>query len=202
VAAFERAKLRLLNGAHSTLAYVGLGRGHESVSQAMADPRLASFVERLMRQDIAASLASTRGLDVDVYVGQILARFRNPAIVHRLSQIAWDGSQKLPIRLLDTIADALAAGRPVERLVVGVAAWMQFIRRQAHADSAITDPLAETLTARGQVCTGEPAHDVGVFLSLTAVFPPRLVSDPALRTALETAYGQLGGGQPDLALHT
>ena len=202
VAAFERAKLRLLNGAHSTLAYVGLGLGHESVAQAMADPLLAGFVERLMRQDIAASLAVTRGLDAQVYVGQILARFRNPALVHRLSQIAWDGSQKLPIRLLDTISDALAAGRPVERLAVGVAAWMQFVRRQAQAGAAITDPIAETLSALGQACTGEASQDVGAFLALAAVFSPRLAADPRLRAALETAYGQLGGGQPDLTLRT
>jgi fructuronate reductase len=202
VAAFERAKLRLLNGAHSTLAYVGLGLGHGSVSQAMADPLLAGFVERLMRQDIAASLPLTRGLDAGVYVGQILARFRNPAIVHRLSQIAWDGSQKLPIRLLDTIADALAGGRPVARLVVGVVAWMQFVRRQAQAGAAITDPMATALTSLGQSCTGEASYDVGAFLALDAVFPPRLAVDPRLRAALETAYGQFGGGQPDQVLRT
>jgi fructuronate reductase len=200
VAAFERAKLRLLNGAHSTLAYVGLGRGHESVSQAMADPLLAGFVERLMREDVAASLTPTRGFDAGVYVGQILDRFRNPAIVHRLSQIAWDGSQKLPIRLLDTIADALTAGRPIGRLAVGVAAWMQFVRRQAQAGVAITDPMAETLTALGRACTGDAAHDVAAFMALETVFPPHLA--PRLRAALETAYGQLGGGQPDQALKT
>ncbi len=75
VAAFERAKLRLLNGAHSTLAYVGLGQGFESVFDAMSDPALGGFVERMMRQDMAATLSPTAGLDPEVYVGQILARF-------------------------------------------------------------------------------------------------------------------------------
>jgi fructuronate reductase len=188
VAAFERAKLRLLNGAHSTLAYVGLARGHATVAEAMADPTLAAFVEAMMREDIAASLKPAAGLDVPAYIGQILARFRNPAIVHRLSQIAWDGSQKLPVRLLETLAEARAAGRPIARLAVGVAAWMVFVRTQARARVAIVDPLADRLTAIGLGCTGDPTADIGRFLQLDAVFPRALAADGAVRAALATAY--------------
>jgi fructuronate reductase len=200
VAAFERAKLRLLNGVHSTLAYVGLGLGFESVFEAMSDAALGSFVERLMRQDIAATLAPTAGLDPNVYIGQILARFRNPAIVHKLSQIAWDGSQKLPIRLLATIADALAAGRPVDRLAVGVAAWMQFVRRQSLAGAAITDPLAAELAIVGRSCNAVAAHDVAAFLALRPIIAPQIAEQPRFRSALETAYHQLGSEEPRTAL--
>lgn len=200
VAAFERAKLRLLNGAHSTLAYVGLGLGLESVSEAMSDPALSGFVERTMRQDIAATLAPAAGLYQDVYIGQILSRFRNPAIVHKLSQIAWDGSQKLPIRLLATIADALAAGRPVDRLVVGVAAWMRFVRRQALAGATIVDPLASELAAVARSCSGIAAHDIAAFLAIRAVFAPQVADQPRFRSALETAYQRLGSEDPKAAL--
>jgi len=200
VTAFERAKLRLLNGAHSTLAYVALGLGFDRVSQAMANPALGGFIERLMRQDMAASLTRTQGLDPQLYVGQILARFRNPAIVHELAQIAWDGSQKLPIRLLDAIGEALAAGRSVDRMAVGVAAWMQFVRRRAASGAALIDPMAETLIAVGRTCSGEAARDVGAFLEIAAIFPPALARDSRLRAALETAYAELGGGQPERAL--
>ena len=200
VAAFERAKLRLLNGAHSTLAYVGLALGFESVFEAMSDPALGAFVERLMRQDVTPSLGPTVGLDPEVYVGQILARFRNPAIVHKLSQIAWDGSQKLPIRLLATIVDALAAGRPVDRLVGGVAAWMQFVRRQALAGAVIVDPLAAKLVEVGRSCNGAPAHDVAAFLEIRSIFTPQLAEQPRFRSALETAYRRLGSEDPRAAL--
>jgi fructuronate reductase len=200
VAAFERAKLRLLNGAHSTLAYVGLRLGYESVFEAMADPALAGFVERMARQDMAPSLSPTRGLDPAAYIGQILARFRNPAIVHRLIQIAADGSQKLPVRLLAPIREALTAGRPVARPAVGVAAWMQFVRRQAAAGAAIADPLAPALEAAARRCTGEPANDVAAFLDLAAVFDRDLPAAPAFRAALEAAYDRLGSGQPRAAL--
>lgn len=200
VAAFERAKLRLLNGAHSTLAYVGLRLGHATVAQAMADARLAAFIESLMRRDIAACLAPTAGLDLEAYVSEILGRFRNPAIVHQLSQIAWDGSQKLPFRLLATIAEALAAGRPIARLSVGVAAWMLFVRERSQAGEAITDPRAGRLAEIGLACDGDPVRDVDRFLDLRAVFPRTLATAEPFRSALALSYRRLAGPDPVAAL--
>lgn len=186
VAPFERAKLRLLNGAHSTLAYVGLGLGHDTVAVAMGDAQLAGFVERLMRQDVSPSLDAPE-LNVPAYIDDILARFRNPAIVHKLSQIAWDGSQKLRFRLLETTAEALAANRPVDRLAVGVAAWIRFVVRQA---PAITDPLADTLSVLAQESDGSSA-DVPRFLALESVFPPAVARDAQFHHAVLRAYAGL-----------
>jgi fructuronate reductase len=188
VALFERAKLRLLNGAHSTLAYLGLLRGHEFVHEAMADADLAALVEAMMRLEIAPSLTSAPGLDLSAYIGDVLQRFRNPAIDHRLSQIAWDGSQKLPFRLLETIEDALDAGRPFDRLAMAVAGWIVWVRERARRGEAITDPLADRLIDTASRCDGDAARDVGLFLDLKAVFPRRLADDPHLRQALENAY--------------
>jgi fructuronate reductase len=149
---------------------------------------------------MATSLAPIPSFDLAAYIGQILARFRNPAVVHKLAQIAWDGSQKLPIRLLAPLAEALAAGRPIDRFAVGVAGWMQFVRRQAVAGGELTDPLAAQLMRLGQACTGQAADDVAAFLGLGAVFPADLAADRRVRTSLEAAYAQLGGGHPELAL--
>jgi fructuronate reductase len=191
VAGFERAKLRLLNGAHSTLAYVGLRRGFATVAQAMGEPRLAAFVEALMRREIAPTVAAPAGLDLDGYVADVLRRFRNPAIVHKLSQIAWDGSQKLPVRLLATIEDALTQDLRIDRLATGVAAWMLFVRRQTESGETLVDPLSQELAAIAGACTGEPAADVGRFLALAQVFPRPLAQSPRLRAALEAAYANL-----------
>jgi fructuronate reductase len=186
VAPFERAKLRLLNGAHSTLAYVGLALGHETVFEAMGDPALARVVERMMREDVAPTLRAPE-LDVPAYIGQVLDRFRNPAIVHRLSQIAWDGSQKLRFRLLETAFETLAAGRPVDRLAGGVAAWIGFVLRQTAAGVPLVDPLAARLN--------DVANDVGDpvdrFLALGEVFPPALAAAPRFRAAVARAYEAL-----------
>jgi fructuronate reductase len=188
VAPFERAKLRLLNGPHSTLAYAGLLAGHETVKEAMDDPALAGFVGALMREDIAPTVAAPAGFDLAAYGEAILNRFRNPEIRHNLSQIAWDGSQKLPFRILGTVADALAAGRPVDRLAVPLAAWLHFVRRRTTEGVALVDPLADRLAEVARACTGDAAADVGGFLALDAVFPPPLAADDRFRAAVERAY--------------
>jgi len=170
IAGFDRAKLRLLNGPHSALAYLGTLMDIETVADAMRDPALAGFLERLMRDDIAPTLDAPAGFDPDAYIDAILARFRNPDIRHLLSQIAWDGSQKIPVRLVGTIQDALAAGRPIDRLCVPIAAWMHFVRRQAQAGVELVDPMAERLAGIGRAAIGAARTDVMAFLELAAVF--------------------------------
>jgi fructuronate reductase len=197
VGAYDRAKLRLLNGAHSTLAYLGLLAGHETVAQAMSDARLSGFLATLMREDIQPTLQAPRGLELRQYSAAILQRFRNPALRHPLAQIAWDGSQKLPFRILGTIADALAAARPVDRLCVPVAAWMHFIRRKAAAGADVTDPMAACLLEIGRTCRNRAATDVPAFLSLHSVFGTDLAGNEGFRSALSRAYDDLascGGG--------
>jgi fructuronate reductase len=191
VSVYDRAKLRILNGSHSTLAYVGSLRGHESVADAMRDEQLAQFVEMLMTEDLGPSLGATPGLDVEHYISAVLARFRNPGIRHLLSQIAWDGSKKLPVRIVTTINEALKAGRPIHRLVMPIAAWMRFVARQAKAGIAIVDPEAARLTDIGKACTGEARGDVARFTVIEAVLPPALFADEKFRRELETAYERL-----------
>jgi fructuronate reductase len=168
VAGWEKAKLRILNGAHSTLAYLGLLIGHETFFDAMNDEVLAGFVERLIVQDIIPSLQPSP-LDLPNYAKETLQRFRNPAIHHKLSQIAWDGSQKLPYRLLDTVLDALEAGRSLERLALPIAAWVLFLERQFRSGSEVVDPLADKL--RRAAASEDPVDSI---LGLGEVFPAKL----------------------------
>jgi len=192
VRSYEQAKLRLLNGAHSTLAYLGLLAGFETVAEAMADPMLARFVERLMREDIAPTLTPTAGLDLSAHIGEVLARFRNPAIRHQLAQIASDGSQKLPFRLLGTIADALVAGRRIDRLAVPVAAWMLFAARWARGAKPLVDPLADKIA---QVAAAPIGLQPERFLALSTVFPPALAGNARFRDAVIAAHRLLAEGR-------
>ena len=191
VAGYDHAKLRLLNGAHSSLAYLGLLAGHETVAEAMRDERLSSLVGTMMRADVRPTLRAPRGLDLNAYIDAILRRFRNPAIRHALAQIACDGSQKLPIRLLGTIRDTLQAGRPIERLCVPVAGWMHFVRRQAARGERVTDPLAQQLFEVGRTCQNRSRIDVPAFLGLDTVFPASLVQNVAFTNTLARAYDEL-----------
>jgi len=191
VSVYDRAKLRILNGSHSTLAYIGTLRGHESVADAMRDEQLAQFVELLMTEDLGPSLGATPGLDVEHYISAVLARFRNPGIRHLLSQIAWDGSKKLPVRIVTTLTEALRAGRPIHRLVMPIAAWMRFVVRQAKANVAIVDPDAARLAAIGAACTGDARTDVERFAVCESVLAPALMSQEKFRRELEIAYERL-----------
>ncbi len=138
---FELAKLRMLNGAHSTIAYLGLQAGHAYVHEAMADARIAAIVDRLL-EEAASTLPQVPGLDVDAYAEALKGRFANRALEHRIAQIAMDGSQKLPQRLLGTIADVHAAGGTAHAAALGVAGWI------VHLDGPhLNDPLASELRA-------------------------------------------------------
>jgi fructuronate reductase len=191
VSVYDRAKLRLVNGPHSTLTYLGLLRGREAVADAMRDEPLARFVEKLMREDLGPSLGSPAGFDIAAYITAVLARYRNPGIRHLLSQIAWDGSKKLPVRIVVTLQEAIKAGRPIHRLVVPLAAWMRFIARQAKAGVAIVDPDAARLAAVGAACTGDARADVDRFSVCESVLPASLLAEPQFRSALEAAYAKL-----------
>lgn len=181
VAAWEQAKLRLLNGAHSTLAYLGLLSGYDTVARAMSVPDVAGLIEDMMRYEIAPTV---RGGDIDLqaYIGQVLDRFRNPGIVHQLSQIAWDGSKKLPIRLLETVADRLAAGQSIDMLALAVAAWIRFVELRTGARLPLVDPMAARFaTLRG----------LDDYLALDEVFPPAIAADPRFRDPVRVSHGHL-----------
>lgn len=192
VAAYERAKLRILNGAHSALAYLGIARGHVSVADAMRDEPLATLVEAMVRQDVIATLVPTPGLDSARYADDIFARFRNPAIHHLLRQIAWDGSQKLPYRILDTLMDARALGRPIDRLLLPVAGWMRFVADTTQGGGTLVDPLADRLAHIAATAPDRPALIDGL-LRVDQIFPAALADDAAIHRGLATAMDRLDG---------
>ena len=144
VAPYETAKLRMLNGAHSALAYCGLERGHTFVHQAVADPELRALAERLMRTEAAGSFASAEGQDLDSYVDALIERFANPALQHRLIQIAMDGSEKIPQRWLATLAAQRARGAECPSILTALAAWLRHVRGDARP---VDDPRAADLAA-------------------------------------------------------
>lgn len=143
VAPYETAKLRMLNGAHSALAYIGLGAGHDYVHQAIVDRAIRPLIERLMRDEAAPTIDAAPGQDLAAYADVLLERFANPALDHRLIQIAMDGSQKIPQRWLETLAWHQARGARCSSLEAAIAAWIAFLR----SDHPIDDPLADRLRA-------------------------------------------------------
>jgi len=186
VAPFETMKLRLLNGSHSTLAYLGYLMGHDFIWQASADPLLATLVERQMREEIAPTLPAPPGVDLAAYGAQLMQRFRNSALPHRTRQIAMDGSQKLPQRLLGTVRDRIGAGAPFPHLALAVAGWIRYASGTDEQGSAIAvaDPLAATFAGIVADARGDAGPVADGFLDLKAVFGADLVAHYAFREAV------------------
>lgn len=179
---FEDAKLRMLNGSHSTLAYLGAVIGYETVDQAMADEQLARFVPAMLAEEVEPTLARP---DLPAYRAALMARFGNRALKHRLQQIAMDGSQKIPQRLLGSLRQQRAAGVLPRRLCFALAGWFRYLagEDEAGCDYAIADPLAAPLQAAA-TRTGGSAARVDALLALGAVFDAELASDIAVRNLL------------------
>jgi fructuronate reductase len=165
VAPYEAAKLRMLNGAHSLLAYLGLLSGHAYVHQAIEDPVIGPRVARYMREEAAPTLPPGSGLDPDRYAADLLRRFRNPGLPHALAQIAQDGSEKLSQRLGPVIEGRLAAGRPCQIALLGLAAWAVWLDRGG--DRAV-DPRQEALKACVDRTAGRAEALIPALLALDA----------------------------------
>jgi len=191
VRGFENAKLRLLNCPHSTLAYLGVLLNIETVFDAMQESKLVSFIQQLAHEEIIPSFQSPEELDVENYADAIMQRFRNPAIYHLLSQIAWDGSQKIPMRILPIIRDNLAKKISIDKLCISVAAWMLFIRKRFKDQVELVDPLKRQLLEIAQNCNDQADHDVNLFLQLDDVFDQNLAFDSEFKSKLSFAYERL-----------
>ena len=174
VAPFETAKLRMLNGAHSALAYLGLARGHVYVHQAIADPALRPLIESLMRDEAATSFTPAPGQDLKAYASALLDRFDNPALNHRLAQIAMDGSQKIPQRWLETLAFHQRAGRTCPGILAGLRAWLT---HTSGALGPVDDPLSETFANLWR--TDSRSEVAAALFGSSGHFATSWVADPA-----------------------
>ena len=154
VAPHEMRKLRMLNGAHSFLAYAGTLRGHTYVHEAIADPILRDTAQALMIE--AAETLPREVQDQAVpYAQALLDRFANPNLQHRLRQIAMDGSQKIPIRILATRRDRGTLESPA--LDQALEAWIAFVRVEVAEQRPLDDPRSQDLVAACQIDTPESA---------------------------------------------
>ena len=191
VDAFELMKLRLLNGSHSTLAYLGYLAGHETVSDVMKAEGFSAFIETMMDEEITSTLPPLPGFDLNAYKAQLRERFRNPALRHRTWQIAMDGSQKLPQRLLNTIRQRLEQKKPFDRLALGVAGWMRYATGVDENGKPIDvrDPFADQFKQR---TTGKTSDDLmNAYLGLDQIFGKDLPGNQEFRQTVGHALEKL-----------
>jgi fructuronate reductase len=180
VAPFEAMKLRLLNAAHSCLAYLAFPANISTVTQSMRHGLLRQFIENFWHTE--AIPAFPRGLQRQAldYVKPLVARFASPALAHQTYQIAMDGSQKIPLRWAPTVESNLLQGLPVEHLSLAVAAWLRYLSGHTERGQTyrVQDPLAKTLQ---DVVQGTKVPNVGMVASALQCIGFWTTTEPTLR---------------------
>lgn len=179
VRVFEKIKLRLLNGAHSTMAYTGYLSGFDYISEVMEQPAFVNLVKTYMAREAGETVTAPAGFDIEAYKQQLRERFSNKALKHRTWQIAMDGSQKLPQRLLETLREQLQGNGHIDILCLGVAAWIRYVSGVDEKGNAIevSDPLAKELRAACDANQGNPAGMVHAVVSIEKVFGRDLINE-------------------------
>jgi fructuronate reductase len=203
VTPFEHLKMRVLNGAQTTLATLGVLAGLEHTFDAIADPLLSVFVRRMLVEETLPTLEPVPGMDPSAYVEQSLGRLRNTAIRHRNHQIATDGSQKIVQRLLNPIRDRLAKGRDIALLPVPVAGWMAYlILASARFGSRwpVSDPYAAKVAAIADATGNDAQALVSAILAIETIFDPGLAANGTFRRTVTSALEALLSNDPMAAV--
>ncbi len=186
----EQAKLRILNAAHSALAYWGLIAGHRFVWQAAVDRTLLAATRDLLLTEVIPTLATPPGWDLHGYAEQVLRRFSDPGLPYTTAKVASDGSQKLPVRLIPTVRSRVHAGVPAPRCVQLLAAWAACLCGPRASAFAISDPaLDATSTHWSALRAGAiaPGGAVRWLLSRPGFLSPTVASESAFVREVELA---------------
>lgn len=180
VASFEKMKLRLLNGSHSLIAYMGLLLGKKYVRDVMDTPELEAIVRRHLKT-ASATLPAMPEIDLPNYCAELVARFRNPNIAHETSQIGTDGSEKMPQRIFAPAVDAITANHPIRSFTFVTALWMWYCRGNDNQCPSrdLSDPRADQLRKAAQGTT--PEFMLEGFESISGLFPAELIASEVWR---------------------
>jgi len=188
VVPFEEMKLRMLNGSHSFLAYLGYLAGYQHINDCMEDDNYRRTAHAMMLKEQAPTL-KVKGVDLAHYADLLIARYSNPALRHRTWQIAMDGSQKLPQRMLDSVRWHLACNSAFSLLALGVAGWMRYVGGVDEQGNAIEvcDPLLSTVQAAVRN-SAEGEARVKALLGIDAIFGNELPLETRFVEQVTAAY--------------
>lgn len=187
---WEQMKLRMLNGSHSFLAYLGYLAGYAHINECMEDASFRAAARRLMLDEQAPTLRIT-DVDLTAYADSLIDRFANPVLQHRTWQIAMDGSQKLPQRMLEGIRVHLERGSAWPLLALGVAGWIRYVSGTDERGNAIDvrDPLSDKI--RTAVEASSDADRVNALVALSEVFGDALAQNAVFVEAVNQAYQRI-----------
>ena len=188
---YEAMKLRMLNGAHSMLAYAGFVSGRRYVRDTVGPEGFSSLIKRHFKA-AASTLPRLPGIDLSAYARELLARFANPAIAHETYQIAMDGTEKLPQRIFAPALEALEQGNDIRPFAFTVAAWMRYCtgRLDDGTRYSLRDPREEEI---GRLLSGAvaPSDVTAALQALPSFFPERLRNDPVWQGMVNSCLARM-----------
>ena len=189
VVPFEEMKLRMLNGTHSFLAYLGYLGGYTHISDAMTNQAYRNAAFDMMLKAQAVTLKMPEGTDLEDYASSLILRFANPSLKHQTWQIAMDGSQKIPQRFGASLKYHLENGSDYKWIAIAIAGWMRYVKGIDERGNAIDvkDPLAKTFCAINANHI-DPIERVKAFLSIESIFDPSLLLNTEFVNTLTKAY--------------
>ncbi|KEQ13974.1 mannitol dehydrogenase family protein [Endozoicomonas numazuensis] len=187
---YETMKLRMLNGCHSFLAYLGYLGGFQTIAQVMSHSGYRLAARRLLYEEAMVSLSMPEGVDLHAYADQILSRFSNTCLKHKTSQVAMDGSQKIPQRWLNTVRWHLKQKSSFNFLGLGIAAWIQYASGQNLLGERIEvlDPLKHEFLKIHNRYPDDPDHFLANMLNLETVFGEDLIVNTEFKKVISNAY--------------
>ncbi|MDX1370301.1 mannitol dehydrogenase family protein [Pseudomonas sp.] len=189
VTPYEEMKIKLLNGGHQTLAYLGAMLGHRYAHETMQDEQLREYVRAYMDKDVTPYLKEAPGIDLEAYKDSLIERFSNTAICDQLSRIGYDGSSRLPKFVLPTLLKQIEAGVPLHRTALIVAAWCQYQTgvNQHGNPFEVGDPCS----AQVQQAARPGDDQVERFLAMDEVFGRRIPESAAFVEAFRLQLERL-----------
>lgn len=126
---YRRRKVRILNGAHTSMTVIGLTAGIETVRSAIEHEVMGRFLEKMVYREIVPTLGDSD--ELRDYAGEIINRFRNPFIKHFLSAISLNSVSKYKARILPTVLDHQQThGELPQGLVLAMAALIRLYKGQ------------------------------------------------------------------------
>ena len=189
VVPYEEMKLRMLNGSHSFLAYLGYLAGYEHINDCMNDESYKQATLSLMLQQQAPTLNVPPQVNLQQYAEKLIERFSNPSLKHRTWQIAMDGTQKLPQRMLDSIRWHIKHNSDFSLLALGVAGWMRYVggiddhKQIIDLRDPMMDELKKLVTA-----SDDGIERVNSLLTLDAVFGSDLPNNSLFKDKVTQHY--------------
>ncbi len=161
---FEMMKIRILNGGHAIIAYPAGLLGIEFVHEAMAEPLVRDFLDRVLSDEVLPVVPPVPGQDLTAYKDMIVTRFSNPEVADTVRRLCFDGSNRQPKFIVPTLRDALVGGRRAEGLILLSALWCRYCHGETDGGEAIAanDPNWDDLQRRARAARTDPGAWLGM----------------------------------------